>query len=97
MAGIYIPNLAMPQKGHCRVIIIHNDHEVCDFYTRDKISCAVEVPDHGDLIDSTDYRDEFMEGVYDLCTDDPDNFRANAIIDLYDSAPVIIPAEGGKT
>ena len=47
----------------------------------------------GDLIDSGTYRDEFMSGVYDLCNDDPDNNRANAIIDLFDSALVIIQAD----
>ena len=57
-------------------------------------SCPlVPVPPHGDLIDQDAYRDEFMDGVYDLCNDDPDNCRANSIIDLFDSAPTIIPAE----
>lgn len=51
------------------------------------------VSEHGDLIDQEEYREEFMNGVYDLCADDPDNRRANAIIDLFDSAPVVIPAE----
>jgi len=55
---------------------------------------AVEVPTpHGDLIDSSAYRDDFMAGVYELCEDDPDNYRANSIIDLFDGAPVYIPAE----
>lgn len=53
---------------------------------------AVSVPPHGDLIDRDEYRDEFMNGVYALCSDDPDNYRANAIIDLFDNAPSIIPA-----
>ena len=55
----------------------------------------VPVPPHGDLIDQSAYRDEFMDGVYDLCNDDPDNYRVNAIIDLFDDAPTIIPAEEG--
>lgn len=52
----------------------------------------IPVPPHGDLIDCDAYRDEFMNGVYELCDDDSDNYRANAIIDLYDSAPTVIPA-----
>ena len=47
---------------------------------------------HGDLIDKDEYREEFMNDVYALCSDDQDNYRANAIIDLFDSAPTIIEA-----
>lgn len=57
----------------------------------------VPVPPHGNLIDQDEYRDEFMNGVYALCSDDSDNYRANAIIDLFDCAPTIIPAEEGET
>lgn len=53
----------------------------------------VPVPPHGDLVDIDAYRDEFMNGVYALCRDDSDNYRANAIIDLFDAAPIIIDAE----
>lgn len=56
----------------------------------------VPVPPHGDLTDRDAYRDEFMDGVYELCSDDPDNNRANAIIDLFDSAPSVIQAEPPK-
>ena len=52
-----------------------------------------ELPPHGDLVDTTQYRDEFMEGVYNMCADDSDNNRANVIIDLYDCAPVVVPEE----
>lgn len=54
----------------------------------------VPVPPHGGLIDADEYRDEFMNGVYALCNDDTDNYRANAIIDLFDNAPTVIEAEG---
>ena len=53
----------------------------------------IPVPSHGDLIDCDAYRDEFVNGVYALCNDDSNNDRANAIIDLYDSAPTLIPAD----
>lgn len=56
---------------------------------------AIPVPSHGRLIDVDEYRDEFMDGVYAECYDDPDNIRANSIIDIFDSAPTIIPAEDG--
>jgi len=41
------------------------------------------------LYDNDAYRDEFMEGVYSLLNDDPTWNRANAIIDLFDSAPAV--------
>ena len=41
------------------------------------------------LYDNEAYRDTFMQGVYDLLEDDPTNERANAIIELFDSAPVV--------
>lgn len=59
---------------------------------RHKDCPLVPVQPHGDLTDQDAYRDEFMDGVYELCSDDPDNNRANAIIDLFDNAPTIIPA-----
>ena len=43
------------------------------------------------LYDNDAYREEFMEGVYELLSDDSDNFRANQIIDLFDNAPVFNP------
>lgn len=57
---------------------------------------ANHIPPHGDLIDRDEYRDKFMNGVYALCSDDSDNYRANAIIDLFDDAPTIISASGGQ-
>lgn len=41
------------------------------------------------LYDNDAYRDAFMEGVYDILEDDPTNDRANAIIELFDSAPSV--------
>lgn len=45
------------------------------------------------LYDNDSYREEFMEEVYKLLADDPDNSRANEIIDLFDGAPSI-PSSG---
>ena len=42
------------------------------------------------LYDNDSYREEFMEEVYKLLADDPDNYRANEIIDLFDSAPPVM-------
>lgn len=42
------------------------------------------------LCDTGDYREEFVEGVYDLLSGDPTNDRANQIIDLYDRAPQVV-------
>lgn len=41
------------------------------------------------LYDNEAYRDTFMQGVYGLLEDDPTNERANAIIELFDSAPAV--------
>lgn len=38
-------------------------------------------------INAAEYRDEFVNGVYGELSDDPGWNRANAIIDLFDSAP----------
>ena len=43
------------------------------------------------LHDNDSYREEFMEEVYKLLADDPDNSRANEIIDLFDNAPEFNP------
>lgn len=41
------------------------------------------------LYDNDAYRDTFVQGVYDLLKDDPDNTRANSIIELFDNALVV--------
>ena len=92
--SILIKGMEMP-KVPTRVIIFADGRVEDEDDSAYKYS-AVPVPPHGDLTDRDAYRDEFMSGVYDLCDDDPDNCRANAIIDLFDSAPTIIPAEEGE-
>ena len=49
------------------------------------------------LYDNDAYREEFMKGVYELLSDDSDNFRANQIIDLFDNAPVFNPSNESLT
>lgn len=49
------------------------------------------------LYDNDAYREEFMKGVYELLSDDSDNFRANQIIDLFDNAPVFNPSNEALT
>lgn len=39
------------------------------------------------LIDADAYRDDFMQTVYDLFSDEPDNIKANLIIDAFDRIP----------
>lgn len=41
------------------------------------------------LVDIDACWDYFAQQVYNLCEDDPDNFRANSIIDLFESLPTI--------
>lgn len=43
----------------------------------------------GRLIDADAEREGFMEMVYEQISDDPDNIRANLIIDYYDSLPTV--------
>lgn len=89
--AILIEGMEMP-KEYGRCMVIFPDGRVTTEFGSQVIATAVPVPPHGDLIDCDAYRDEFMNGVYELCDDDSDNYRANAIIDLYDSAPAVIPA-----
>lgn len=90
MSGIYIPGAKIPDGEYVRVLMLHKDGTCVDGIGN--VFNVIPVPPHGDLIDCDAYRDEFMNGVYELCDDDSDNYRANAIIDLYDSAPAVIPA-----
>ena len=96
MGMLVIKGMNMPENcKECRI-----DGRECQLWrafdkwrTQRAPDCPIfYIPDHGDLIDSTEYREEFVTAVYDLCDDDLDNNRANAIIDLFDNAPVIIPA-----
>ena len=97
--GVYIKGMEMPRgRGEYELRLYIDSDGTCT--VEGSYCCfegepfdAVPVPPHGDLIDQDAYRDEFMNGVYALCSDDPDNYRANAIIDLFDNAPSIIPAE----
>lgn len=41
------------------------------------------------LYDNDAYRDEFLEAVYNLLSDDSSNDRANQVIDLFDAAPAV--------
>ena len=41
------------------------------------------------LYDNDAYREQFMERVYEILIDDPDNDRANQIINLFDAAPAV--------
>lgn len=95
MAGIYLTGFEIPRYGI--TVSIRGDGRVTTEFGEQVIGRAISVKDHGDLIDQDEYRDDFMSRVYELCADDSDNFRANAIIDCFDSAPVIIPSEKGGT
>lgn len=92
--GIYLPNMEMPEScAFCRFYGAYC-YAKGDEDAHSTAPCPlVPVPPHGDLIDRDEYRDEFMNGVYALCSDDSDNYRANAIIDLFDKAPTVIPAD----
>lgn len=41
----------------------------------------------GRLIDADVNREDFMERVYDILSDEPDNIKANLIIDAFDEMP----------
>ena len=93
MSGIYIPNMAIPGKGHCKIVIIHNDTEVCDFYTRDKVSNAIPVPNHGRLIDADELLKEAKRLSGPMTGDGWDNWGVYALIERQ---PTIIEAEGER-
>lgn len=47
------------------------------------------------LYDNDSYRETFMEAVYEILASDSDNYRANAIIDAFDSVPgTTVKADG---
>ena len=102
--SVLIKGMEMPTScGYCPLRHEARDGDECylgasltEYQKRPDDCPLVPVPKHGDLIDQDEYRDEFMNGVSELCSDDSDNYRANAIIDLFDDAPTIIPAEEGK-
>ena len=49
---------------------------------------AVGVPvPHGRLVDADVNRDDFMAVVYEELSDEPDNYKANRIIEAFDSMP----------
>ena len=97
MSDLLIKGLKLPERTNELRLIIHpNGQTIVSNYTYWEETEAIEIPDHGDLIDQDEYRDEFMNGVYALCSDDSDNYRANAIIDLFDEAPTVIPVEPGE-
>lgn len=76
-----------------KVCLANGNEEIEHADVIDPFCPFTEIKEHGDLADVDAYRDEFMQGVYDLCRDDPNNNRANAIIDLYDLIPVLIQKE----
>lgn len=53
------------------------------------------------LLDVDAEREGFMEAVYNILSGDPDNVRANMIIDCYDNLPtvdaVVLPCKVGDT
>ena len=93
MPDILIRGMEMPVEQPVTLILDPSGRVWLPDIETSKEYMASELPPHGDLVDATQYRDEFMDGVYNMCADDPDNNRANVIIDLYDCAPVIVPAE----
>lgn len=46
-----------------------------------------------EYIDAAACREDFMNAVYDICSDDDTNDRANQIIDVFDSLPAADVAE----
>ena len=100
--SVLINGMKMPKMcATCFAYVLEDDycdilHKEVYYAERDSDCPLVEIPLHGRLIDQDAYRDEFMDGVYALCNDDPDNYRANAIIDLYDNAPTVIGEEEGE-
>jgi len=106
MSGLYIKGMEMPSMHngggvpevfavHGKIVVYPNGEARLDITidNTEHTYSLVPVPDHGDLIDHDAYRDEYVSQVYDLCTDDANNWRANALIDLFDNAPVVIPAD----
>lgn len=92
--SILIKGLKMPKKGECIDIVILDDGTVVYYDDDKKIGEAVELPDHGDLIDRSALMKEFAEYVAPSNRSDfvpPPNW--NDAVSLLGSAPTVIPAE----
>ena len=87
--SLYIKGLDMPLKGHCKIVIIHNDGEVQDFYSRDKVGSATSVPPHGNLKDA----DEIDFGMAFVGGSSFARECREAAQRVVDSAPTVIPAD----
>lgn len=91
--GIYLPNMEMPNPGHIVLVEIDENGDVFAAYDggRTKLTQhkAVPVPDHGDLID----RGELFPIYADLL--DGGDVKAVVPKCVIDTAPTIIPADGG--
>ena len=91
--SILIKGLKMPKKGTCIDIVILDDGTVVCYDDDKKIGEAVELPDHGDLVD----RDKLMMKMWEASAYAPNhctwvNSRVVFAKDIED-APVVISAE----
>ena len=84
--SLYIPKLNIPEKG-ARYICIRADGTVTNLHGDPLGVTAIEMPDHGDLID----RDEIKEQWFTTSL-------GTAVVDVceIDAATAIIPADPGK-
>ena len=100
--SILIKGLEMPKKGTCIDIVILDDGTVVYYDESDKkIGEAVELPDHGDLID----RNMLIGGFADwYIQESPMYLGDNKVVaetigdamKAIEAAPVVIPAERSK-
>ena len=85
--SILIKGLKMPKKGECIDIVIIDDGTVVCYDDDDKkIGEAVELPDHGDLIDRDAVLNESKCGEYWWETEEE-------VPKILNEIPTIIPAE----
>lgn len=84
--SVLIKGIKMPKKGTCIEIVIFGDGTV-EYYDDDKkIGEAVELPNHGNLIDRSALLNREVHSSNDY------QFTVSDLL----NAPVIIPHDGGE-
>lgn len=112
--SIYIKDMRLPSAdeltGSVKVLLLYSDGMIIDNANGTPIGQAVELPEHGRLIDADAFAAEMKERQIEAgkwlreAKDHDTAVRADAVLSFLcevkltlDKAPTIIPADGGET
>jgi hypothetical protein len=93
--SVLIKGMKMPKKGTYIDIVILDDGTVVCYDDDKKIGEAVELPDHGDLIDRDELRKSLIDEGETVGIDgfSIDGVTADDVCYAIENAPVVIPTE----